>query len=340
MANLKSTTINDTGFLQLPSGTTAERPASPTAGEIRFNTDTKVTEWYDSELDSWFPTGVVPLVATGGDTVEDVDIDGVTYRIHSFTTVGESTFTVTRGGLVEFLIVAGGGAGATTDGGGGGGGGVLLGQQNVKTGTQLIAVGAGGNFIDSNDTAGENGFNSYAFGLTAIGGGGGGNDRASGEQSKSGGSGGGGGSDQTNTNGGLDQFQGSAGTPGQGNSGGLGVGDTQNITRRSGGGGGAGSPGQPGNGSPNGAGGTGIFVGNIFSLSIGESGFVAGGGGGGHNIKGPGGLGGGADGSDGNDITGSPGAANTGGGGGGGGNSNSRGSSGGSGIVIIRYRIS
>jgi len=73
MANLKSTTVSDTGFLQLPKGITAERPASPTAGEIRFNTDTKVTEWYDDQLAVWFPTGIVPPVATGGDTVQDVE---------------------------------------------------------------------------------------------------------------------------------------------------------------------------------------------------------------------------------------------------------------------------
>jgi hypothetical protein len=38
MATLQSLVIDDTGFLQLPTGTTAERPASPVAGYTRINT--------------------------------------------------------------------------------------------------------------------------------------------------------------------------------------------------------------------------------------------------------------------------------------------------------------
>ena len=33
--------------VQLPSGTTAQRDSSASAGEIRFNTDTKKIEFYD-----------------------------------------------------------------------------------------------------------------------------------------------------------------------------------------------------------------------------------------------------------------------------------------------------
>lgn len=46
MANLQSTTINDTGFLKLPSGTTAQRPGSPAAGSYRYNTSINRTEVY------------------------------------------------------------------------------------------------------------------------------------------------------------------------------------------------------------------------------------------------------------------------------------------------------
>lgn len=46
MATLKNTTINDTGFLTLPSGTTAQRPNSPISGMVRFNTTMGVTEAY------------------------------------------------------------------------------------------------------------------------------------------------------------------------------------------------------------------------------------------------------------------------------------------------------
>lgn len=46
MATLKNTTFNDTGYLQLPSGTTAERPVSPTYGMMRYNTTTAQIETY------------------------------------------------------------------------------------------------------------------------------------------------------------------------------------------------------------------------------------------------------------------------------------------------------
>lgn len=46
MATLKNTTVNDTGFLQLPVGTTAQRPANPVNGMIRVNTTTGSLETY------------------------------------------------------------------------------------------------------------------------------------------------------------------------------------------------------------------------------------------------------------------------------------------------------
>ena len=47
MAQLKTLTINDTGFIKLPSGTTAQRPSVPTTGMMRFNTDLSCNEYYD-----------------------------------------------------------------------------------------------------------------------------------------------------------------------------------------------------------------------------------------------------------------------------------------------------
>ena len=45
MATLKNTTINDTGFLQLPSGTTAQRPGVTVNGMLRHNTNTTSVEY-------------------------------------------------------------------------------------------------------------------------------------------------------------------------------------------------------------------------------------------------------------------------------------------------------
>ncbi len=54
MAILKSLTIDDTGFIKLPSGTTAQRPVAPSNNMMRFNTDLGCNEihsngnWIDS----------------------------------------------------------------------------------------------------------------------------------------------------------------------------------------------------------------------------------------------------------------------------------------------------
>jgi hypothetical protein len=47
MATLRNTTINDTGFLTIPRGTTAQRPASPALGDFRYNTQESKFEVYN-----------------------------------------------------------------------------------------------------------------------------------------------------------------------------------------------------------------------------------------------------------------------------------------------------
>ncbi|MGY8864121.1 MAG: hypothetical protein ACKVJK_00695 [Methylophagaceae bacterium] len=46
MAILQNTVINSTGNINLPSGTTAQRPATPADGDMRFNTDLGYVEYY------------------------------------------------------------------------------------------------------------------------------------------------------------------------------------------------------------------------------------------------------------------------------------------------------
>jgi hypothetical protein len=57
MASLKNTTINDTGFIRFPVGTTAQRPGSPTSGMTRFNTTTSVLEYYNGN--TWVGIGLL-----------------------------------------------------------------------------------------------------------------------------------------------------------------------------------------------------------------------------------------------------------------------------------------
>ena len=70
MAILKNTIVDDTGFVTLPSGSTGQRPASPSTGMIRYNTTTSETEYYNGVTSNWesFVQEVFPTVnrATGG----------------------------------------------------------------------------------------------------------------------------------------------------------------------------------------------------------------------------------------------------------------------------------
>jgi hypothetical protein len=291
----------------------------------RYITDSEIQQNYAAYQDrfkSYFP------YANGG-TVSTVSIDGINYRVHTFTTSG--TLTVVKGGFVEVLVVAGGGsAGAALyhSGGGGAGGLIYRGDYQIENNSTItVTVGAGGVAPTTEGSRGNNGNNSVFGTLTAIGGGGGGTyQNATG---LNGGSGGGGGAE----NGVFGA--GGQGTAGQGFDGGDYNGDA-GSSKNSGGGGGAAQVGQDGRGfSSGGNGGNGIQ----YSIN-GTNTYYAGGGGGSTEVVGittTGGLGGGGNG---NWNTGQNGTANTGGGGGAGERiSPATTGAGGSGIVIVRYPI-
>ena len=243
MATLKNSSFTN---LTLPSGTTAQRPGSPSAGMLRYNTDINYLEFYNGS--SWFPvTGTSKgTVGTGGDSIRWVGNDASRSSggiIHVFTTVGSSTFTPTFTGNIEVLVVAGGGSGGSHWGGGGGGGGVIYNRAfPVSAGSPYSVTVGGGASRPSFPSAGNQGGNSVFSTLTAIGGGAGGS--WNGDQARqSGGSGGGG--PNGDANGSRFRYTGGPGTSGQGFRGGLGVRFNQQTdnTHMGGGGGGAGGPG-------------------------------------------------------------------------------------------------
>jgi len=318
------------------------------------------------------PVEFTPANATGG-TITTVTEGNITYRVHSFTTVGTSSFAVQSTGSFnefEYLLVAGGGGGGGSLGGGGGAGGLLSGTTSLSFQTYSLSVGQGGaggsGGAESPTGRGNNGANTTAFGLVSIGGGGGGTWQSI--APSSGGSGGGG---DSTSNSDRTRRPGGAGTSGQGFAGGSGIRFTpssQNVHHH-GGGGGAGGPGQDGAdvtsaGAPSGDGGPGILT-TILGVPY----YFAGGGGGGafqtDNKVGNGGLGGGGGGSlstggftsgslgtggtgglnngesgfKANNSRGGDAGASTGSGGGGATWQAGRGGNGGSGIVIIRYPI-
>ena len=159
-APITPTTVSDqantsTGYFSFPIGNTAQRPVSPFAGILRWNSQRELLEIF---------------------------LGGVWNKI-TFSAIDN----------VNLYIVAGGGGGgsASTNGGCGGAGGAGGLISSIVTIPNLLAsyaitIGAGG-------AAGANGANSTAFGGTAIGGGAGANWGGSASVGGSGGGGYGGG---------------------------------------------------------------------------------------------------------------------------------------------------
>lgn len=116
------------------------------------------------------------ISATGG-TTADITLNGVAYRTHTFTTVGNTTFTISSvptSASFNYLVVAGGGGGGVGRGGGGGGGGVLTGTMSLSATSYTITVGAGGANAYNDLQGGDGGSSSIAALVVATGGGGGG----------------------------------------------------------------------------------------------------------------------------------------------------------------------
>ena len=309
--------VGGTGSIRVPNGTTAQRNASPQAGDFRYNTTLSKMEFYDGS-------------------------DWASLKVE----VGALT--------LYYLVIGGGGAGGGDFRSGGGGAGAYRTNWNNenqgggqssgsgKTGTAgtaySIIIGAGGAGSDTN--VGGNGGQSKFDDILADGGGGGGeyasdSDGANSSGSTGGSGGGGGGYDSNSGEGG------SSGTYGYDG----GNGDATGSQQCGGGGGGAGGTGYQGNSSGTGGDGGSALASTITGSSV----LRAGGGGGGAYSGGNnapvGGGGGAGNGVYGGYYAGNDATANTGSGGGGSsgpsqyhiGGGNAGGGDGGSGVVILRY---
>lgn len=148
------TNTSSTGFIDLPVGTTAQRPASPNVGNFRINSDNNTLEVYYNS--TWL-------------TVSNL--------VSNYT--------------LEYLVVGGGGGAGQ---GGGGAGGMVIGAVSVVVGTIItITVGGGGNggAGGMGGTGSSSGFTGPSIGVTGNGGGGGGAANSNGLNGGSGGGSGG-----------------------------------------------------------------------------------------------------------------------------------------------------
>ena len=288
-------------------------------------------------------TPAIAPLASGGNIIAN---DG-TYWYHAFRSNG--TFKFNKATPCDVLIVAGGGSGGSGNGhigGGGGAGGVVyLTNQSLGTTPTAVTIGAGATGRNSASSgpnisgggSGYKGSNSSVGSLTvAIGGGYGAAGATSGTGIAGGPGGSGGGASHWDYNGAV---SGGSATSGQGNAGGKTTGFGSG--RSGGGGGGAGAAGGNGSGNVGAAGGAGTnaYSSMLSAVSLGVSGYIAGGGGGGSDGQPQnfaGGSGGGGTGYY-SGTNGGNGVANT--GSGGGACSYMTSGAGGSGLVIIRYAM-
>jgi len=120
-----------TSAMNLPAGTTAQRPSAPVAGAQRYNSTTGYPEWYSTTSSSWLQFN-----------------QGIPYT-------------------VTYLVVAGGGGAGE---GGGGAGGFLTSTLSLSPSVSYtVTVGGGG--TGSGTSFGTNGSNSVFSSITSTGGG-------------------------------------------------------------------------------------------------------------------------------------------------------------------------
>jgi len=98
--------VSGTGAIEIPQGTTAQRPSGTNAeraGLIRYNTETNMPEFFNEVSNSWATVGVQGgLVKTADPTIPDEIIEESTVSVTNPTVVGGSgTITFTYQWMVE-----------------------------------------------------------------------------------------------------------------------------------------------------------------------------------------------------------------------------------------------
>jgi hypothetical protein len=113
-------TITSTGYIQIPSGTTAQRPATPAVGEIRFNTTIGAYEGYVNGIPGVAITGITYVTTTA--TVTTNGAHGLSTGAY-VTVSGASpsayngSFTITYVSATEFSYTMATNPGANATGG-------------------------------------------------------------------------------------------------------------------------------------------------------------------------------------------------------------------------------
>jgi hypothetical protein len=123
MSSFKNTKIEDTGYIQLPTGSNAQRPSSPSTGYMRFNTDSEEFEIYYNgwnKLDSTYGNVVSNSLILHYDLNNTECWDGtgstvydLTQNGHNATLINSPTYSTNNGykvletnGTTSYLTVS------------------------------------------------------------------------------------------------------------------------------------------------------------------------------------------------------------------------------------------
>jgi len=113
-------TCSSTGFIKIPSGTTAQRPATPVAGEIRYNTSIGAYEGYSSGLTGQTISGIsyVTTTATVTTTASHGLSTGALVTVSGASpSAYNGSFSITYVSATQFSYVMGSNPGANATGG-------------------------------------------------------------------------------------------------------------------------------------------------------------------------------------------------------------------------------
>lgn len=109
MATLKNTTVAGTGAIQLPAGTSAQRPGSPQTADMRFNDDFNTVEYYDGSTWRYMPDIVRDNLVLNLDAGEPNSYSGSGTSWNDLTSSGNNailrngpTFNSSNGGSIDF----------------------------------------------------------------------------------------------------------------------------------------------------------------------------------------------------------------------------------------------
>jgi hypothetical protein len=99
-ADVSDQSNTSTGYLDIPSGTTAQRPSSANSGYTRYNTDLGSVEFYDGT--NWIATNLIPEITSISGTIYSGANSPLTINMANNTDIVDVTFSANGSTVATF----------------------------------------------------------------------------------------------------------------------------------------------------------------------------------------------------------------------------------------------